>query len=222
LGNNRVLTSTGVQGQANAEANMTFDGFSFDLTGDSYFNGFVNIIGDTFTYSLTLNPNPLNSESITNGAIFYDVSGNLIGQDGTFLKLGETFATSDTIQGQIFGAIYCLSGNSSSGRTWVTADANVIARSTGMLGVGVFDGISERGLLLRGFINVPSTFFSGTDVPGAPLYLSITEGRYSFDPPTNTGEIVRIVGYFNEAFQDQFSDILYNIYFNPSNDWIEL
>jgi hypothetical protein len=146
---------------------------------------------------------------------------DLIGQDNTFLLMGEGFAT-DTIQSQQWGNLYCLSGNSSSGRTWVNADASAVPTSTGLLGVGIIDNDTGAGLLLRGFININSSYFTGTDIPGAPLYMSITGGRYSFDPPTSTGEIVRVVGYFNQAFQDGYSDILYNIYFNPSNDWIEL
>jgi hypothetical protein len=201
---------------------MTFDGFDFAVTGTSTFTGAVTILGDTITYSLTLQPDALLNPSVNNGAIFYDVGSGIINQDGTYLKLGETFNNGDTIQSQIYGGIYCLSGNSLSGRTWVQSDASAVSTSTGLLGVGIFDGVTESGLLLRGFINVPSSAFSGTDIPGAPLYLSIVSGRYSFDPPTNTGEIVRIVGYFNQAFQDANLDILYNIYFNPSNDWIEL
>ena len=201
---------------------MTFDGSAFGLTGSSIFDGSVQIIGDLFSYSLSLENDPLLNPSVTNGAIFYDVSSYLIGQDFTYTKLGETFDNGDTIQAQIYGGIYCLSGNSSSGRTWVQSDASAVATATGLLGVGIYNGDTERGLLLRGFINVDSQAFSGTDIPGAPLYLSTVSGRYSFDPPTNTGEIVRIVGYFNRAFQDANLDILYNIYFNPSNDWIEL
>ena len=220
LGDNRILTSTGVQGQANAEENMTFDGFNFYVTGDTQILGFLDA-RDLYAWDLTLQPNVLNESNPANGTIFYDLEGYLVDQSATFWKLGESFSY-DAIQNQTYGAVYCLSGNSSSGRTWVTADANIIGRSTGLLGVGILDNLSDRGLLLRGFINVNSTFFTGTDVPGAPLYLSVTEGRYSFDPPTNTGEIVRIVGYFVQAFQDQYADTLYTIYFNPSNDWIEI
>jgi hypothetical protein len=162
----------------------------------------------------------VNVGNVFNGTLFMDVR-DLIGQSNTFLLMGEGFAT-DTIQLQQWGNLYCLSGNSSSGRTWVNADANTVSTSTGLLGVGIVDNDQGSGLLLRGFININNSYFTGTDIPGAPLYLSTTAGGYSFDPPTNTGEIVRIVGYFNQAFQDGNLDVLYNIYFNPSNDWIEL
>jgi hypothetical protein len=226
LGDNRVLTSTGVQGQANAEANLTFDGNTLRVTGDTFItsnitvDGSATILTDTYSTAFVLQPTLVNVGNITNGTLFMDVR-NLIGQSNTFLLMGEGFAT-DNIQGQQWGNLYCLSGNSSSGRTWVNADASAVPTSTGLLGVGIIDNDTGAGLLLRGFININSSYFTGTDIPGAPLYMSITGGRYSFDPPTSTGEIVRVVGYFNQAFQDGYSDILYNIYFNPSNDWIEL
>jgi hypothetical protein len=175
---------------------------------------------DTYSTAFVLQPTLANVGNVYNGTLFMDVR-DLIGQDNTFLLMGEGFAT-DTIQSQQWGNLYCLSGNSSSGRTWVNADASAVPTSTGLLGVGIIDNDTGDGLLLRGFININSSYFTGTDIPGAPLYMSVTGGRYSFDPPTSTGEIVRVVGYFNQAFQDSNLDILYNIYFNPSNDWIEL
>ena len=161
-----------------------------------------------------------NEGNIANGAISWDLT-ELIFQQATYWRMGEIY-NYDSIQGQVYGGIYCLSGNSASGFTWTASDASASGTSIGLLGVGILTGDTGGGLLLRGFINVDSTFFSGTDIPGAPLYMSITAGRYSFNPPTSTGEIVRVVGYFIKSFQDQNSNILYLIYFNPDNTWIEI
>jgi hypothetical protein len=181
----------------------------------------ADVEGGVEAWHLLMTPSPTDVANVYNGTVFYDVDNYIISQDGTYLKLGEAFSHL-TIQGQQWGQLYCLSGNSSSGSTWVLADASALSTSTGMLGVGIIDNGTGSGLLLRGFINVISNAISGTDVPGAPLYMSIVSGRYSFDPPTSTGEIVRIVGHFVQAFQDQNLDVLYTIYFNPDNTWIEL
>ena len=44
-------------------------------------------------------------------------------------------------------------------------------------------------------------------------YLSVTPGGLSSTQPTATGDIVRVVGYAIAADE---------IYFNPSQEWIEL
>ena len=48
---------------------------------------------------------------------------------------------------------------------------------------------------------------------GAPVYLSTTQNTITSTQPTGSGNIVRVVGYAIAADE---------IYFNPSQDWIEL
>ena len=195
------------------------------MTGDASISGQIDggiaiIQNQTQSLYFVLAPTAAAAATAENGTIVYDLTTSMITQDGTFNKLGESIFDQSLLQQ--YGEIYCLSGNSTSGRTWVTADASAISTSTGLLGVGINDNTTRSGLLLRGFINISSNYFSGTQKPGAPLYLSITAGRYSFNPPTSNGEIVRIVGYFIQSFQDENFDLLYLIYFHPDNTWIEL
>jgi hypothetical protein len=64
-------------------------------------------------------------------------------------------------------------------------------------------------MLIRGYFK--NTAWSFTI--GAPVYLSVNPGGLSSTQPTATGDIVRVVGYAIAADE---------IYFNPSQDWIEL
>jgi hypothetical protein len=69
----------------------------------------------------------------------------------------------------------------------------------------------NRGMLLRGYI-----YNSGWNwTVGATLYLSSVgaAGLITETQPSGTADIVRVVGYAISA------DL---IYFNPSQDWIEL
>jgi hypothetical protein len=51
---------------------------------------------------------------------------------------------------------------------------------------------------------------------GTNLYLSAsTPGTVTATPPSGTGEVVRLVGYL----VDQTLDL---VYFDPSQDWIEI
>jgi hypothetical protein len=100
--------------------------------------------------------------------------------------------------------------------TWDQADGS--AMSTGgnqLLAVGFAGGSQQVGVLLRGFIRIPSTEIlnvpgSGA-VDGLPVYVSTTAGHFDFTPPSSSGEFVRVVGH---AIDDDGGDVL--VYFNPS------
>ena len=60
---------------------------------------------------------------------------------------------------------------------------------------------------------------------GDPIYMSIESGKLSCIPPTETGEVVRIVGYIaglslSTNSIDSADQAL--IYFNPSPVWLEV
>ena len=64
-------------------------------------------------------------------------------------------------------------------------------------------------MCLRGFVNPFTDPSAGI---GSPVYLSDTHtGRLLAAPPSDTNDVVRIVGY-------QYGTDL--VYFNPSNDFI--
>ena len=105
--------------------------------------------------------------------------------------------------------------------TWDQTDADAVATgATQLLGIGLGNARSA-GCLMEGFIRIPSTEIlnvpgSGA-VDGLPVYVSTTAGHLDFTQPSGTGDFVRIVGH---AIDDTGGDVL--IYFNPSNNHVEL
>ena len=94
---------------------------------------------------------------------------------------------------------------------WTLTDANAASSATGMLGVALGTTVSD-GLVVRGYVR--NTAFTSTD--GQILYLSTTTtGNLTSTAPSGALDIVRIVGYQISATNDI-------IYFNPSNDWVEI
>jgi hypothetical protein len=94
---------------------------------------------------------------------------------------------------------------------WTLTDANAASGATGMLGVALGTAVSD-GLVVRGYVR--NTAFTSTD--GQILYLSTTTtGNLTSTAPSGALDIVRIVGYQISATNDI-------IYFNPSNDWVEI
>jgi len=119
------------------------------------------------------------------------------GAMGDIVKFGGTTTTA--------GGVYFL--NSSGG--WTLTQANAATTSTGSLAVAVGTNSTTHGMCLRGFVNPFTDPSAGI---GSPLYLSDTHtGRMLAAPPSDTNDVVRIVGY-------QYGPDL--IYFNPSNDFI--
>ena len=105
--------------------------------------------------------------------------------------------------------------------SWALADADAESSTAPLLGVGLGASSQTGGLLLNGFIRVPSTEIlnvpgSGA-VDGLPVYLSTTAGHFDFTAPSASGDVVRILGY---AIDDHSGDVL--IYFNPDGTYIEI
>ena len=105
--------------------------------------------------------------------------------------------------------------------TWDQADAS--ATSTGasqLLCVG--NGLARSaGVILDGFVRIPSTEILNTPgsgaVDGLPLYVSTTAGHFDFTAPSGNDEYVRVVGY---AIDDDSSDVL--VYFNPDSTHVKI
>ena len=101
----------------------------------------------------------------------------------------------------------CYYYNSSSG--WTLTNAVTVGNVKGLLGIATSGAGFNRGMLIRGYYQNTSWTFA----PGRVLYLSTTAGGITDTQPNSSGNGVRIVGF---ALSSQ------EIYFNPSNDWIEL
>jgi hypothetical protein len=98
----------------------------------------------------------------------------------------------------------------SSGSAWTLTDANAASSSKGLIAMATTT-VFNQGMLLRGYIY--NSAWNWT--VGGTLYLSAVGGAglITQTQPSGTADIVRVVGYALSA------DL---IYFNPSQDWIEL
>jgi len=138
----------------------------------------------------------------TNGKniLFAKTSSTDYSSNGDIVKLG----TGSTTQ----GALHYL--NSSGG--WTLADADATGTAGGvLLAIALGTDPDVDGMLLRGMFTLdhdPGTI-------GEELYVSTTAGDITSTAPSGTGDIVRVVGYCLDSTNGQ-------IYFNPSNDFIEL
>ena len=105
--------------------------------------------------------------------------------------------------------------------TWNSTDADAVATGASqMLCVGL-GAARTVGVLIRGFVRIPSTEIlnvpgSGA-VDGLPVYISTTAGHFDFTAPSASGDFVRIVGY---AIDDDSGDVL--VYFNPDATFVEI
>jgi len=104
----------------------------------------------------------------------------------------------------IAGGVYYL-GTSA----WTISDADAASSATGFMGVATSTN-SNTGMVIRGVVGVSSD--PGGAV-GDVCYLNTTSGRLTTTAPTAAGDIVRVMGY-------KIGTNL--VFFNPSNDWIEL
>jgi hypothetical protein len=98
---------------------------------------------------------------------------------------------------------------------WELASADNAATGHNFkLGMCVLAAASDGSatvILLNGNIRADAVF--PTLTVGAPVYMGTTAGDIQTTAPSGTTDIVRIVGYGNTANE---------LYFNPSNDYIEL
>ena len=120
---------------------------------------------------------------------------------GSQIYYGQDVGTTLTL-----GNIYYLTNTTA----WaVASNTSTEAAASGLLGIATTTA-STGGMLLQGI-----TYFAGSWTGGGKLYLGTTSGVINITQtlPTTAGDFVRIVGY---AISTNL------IYFNPSNDYIEL
>lgn len=126
--------------------------------------------------------------------------------NGDIVKIG----TGSTTQ----GALHYL--NSSGG--WTLADADATGTAGGvLLAIALGTDPDVDGMLLRGMFTLdhdPGTIGEELYV-GAASQAGVDAGDITSTAPSGTGDIVRVVGYCLDSTNGQ-------IWFNPSNDFIEL
>jgi len=104
------------------------------------------------------------------------------------------------------GHVYYLNSSGD----WANTDASAVATSKGMLSVAAGADSDVNGMVIKGFV------YLATDPGGSVgdvVYLSETANEITSTAPTTSTAVVRVCGY----------KVATNvIYFNPSQDWIEL
>lgn len=104
------------------------------------------------------------------------------------------------------GDVYYLNSSGD----WANTDASAVATSKGMLSVAVGIDSDVNGMVIKGFV------YLATDPGGSVgdvVYLSETTNKVTSTAPITSAAVVRVCGY----------KVATNvIYFNPSQDWIEL
>jgi hypothetical protein len=156
--------------------------------------------------NLTFDGNVLNVNGVVKST--FDPTGNTyLSADGTAFGDIVNFGNTATTAGQI----YYLNTSG----TWTIAQADVFANAGGdLLAVALGSNSTTNGMLVRGFIR--SSQFSVGNI-GEPLFLSAgSAGVTVASAPSTTGNIVRVVGYVVGTSTNR------RVYFNPSQDWIEL
>jgi hypothetical protein len=224
--NNYVITATGTANTINGESNFTFDGSTVNVTGATNWHTGPHI----FNVAGTANGD-FQIEGDTDVNLFYaDASADAVGigtntptrkldvqGDYNFVHDPSAKLTSSpSAYGDIvtFGSGTLVAGNlynySDTAGSWVAANASATTYSIGMLAIAL--GTSPTsGMLVRGY----ARFTSYSGQRSAKLYVSTNSGGITNSAPGSAGQIVRLVGY-------QIVDVGDTIYFNPSNDWIEL
>jgi hypothetical protein len=128
---NRILTATGTQGEANAEANLTFDGSTLKVTGDTQVVG-ENYLSSSSESGVNSSKTVLSISSTSSSMATFDyfVSDGTNFRGGTVIMswLGSTVAYTDysadygdttalTWSGSVSGGNLLLQVNITSG-TW--------------------------------------------------------------------------------------------------------
>jgi hypothetical protein len=107
------------------------------------------------------------------------------------------------------GYIYAFDGDWNNG-----AQANSASTTYDKL-LAVSTGSSTKTMILEGIV-VLATLGGTSPADGDPIYLSdVDPARATVDPPTGSGEYVRLLGYVIDATNKI-------VYFSPDKTWIKL
>jgi len=163
-------------------------------------SGFGNIDNGT---------NTINTGEITATSIKHSISGNNAGDYGPGAEILYGIS-SDSVTA---GAIYTLRSG-----TWTLIDANTdnrVDRLCAVATIAAGNGDSSDGMLIRGCVTLASAFTAGTDVEGVQVYASETGGQATITAPSDSGDLVRILGYsLNVSSKKMF--------FNPDSTFLEI
>ena len=230
--NNAVFIGTVVMsGALNAEDNVIVDGrigigvdspsYKLEIGGNMSVGEYIYHRNDTDTY-IRFQDNDVRIATAGGERLTVDSNGKVgIGTTTPKIKLDvhhdPTSLANDTGGGEVVkfgsgtltaGKLYFLSGS-----TWTETDADsATTGSDKMLGIALGSNPAVNGVLIRGFFDANS--YLSNFSAGKAVYVGTTGGGMDTTAPSGGGDFVRIVGYC--------TTIANVIYFNPSNNWIEL
>lgn len=96
---------------------------------------------------------------------------------------------------------------------WTEVDADAVATGADqMLGIALGTSASAAGVLIHGYFDA-TTYLSNFSA-GKAVYVDTTAASMNTTAPSAASDFVRVVGYC--------TDTANVIYFNPSQDWVEL
>jgi hypothetical protein len=96
--------------------------------------------------------------------------------------------------------------------SWNKTAADVVGRAKALHGIALGADADVHGILLRGMYTLATDLGNGQ--AGSPLYLSATDGLLTATAPSDSGDVVRVMGY-QLGDDDQ-------IWFAPDNTWVEI
>jgi len=151
----------------------------------------------------------INSGEITATSIKHSISGNNAGNYGPGAEI--LYGISD--DSVAAGVIYTLRAG-----TWTLIDAsddNRVDRLCAVATVAAGNGNSSNGMIIKGCVTLASAFTAGTDVEGVQVYASETGGEATITAPSDSGDMVRILGYSLDVSDKK-------MFFNPDSTYVEI
>lgn len=121
-------------------------------------------------------------------------------------RIANTLFTSGSLTA---GSVYVLGATQLS-----LADADVVSLSTGLACVATDAAVASE-VLIEGAIKLNSNSEFSSSSKGDVLYFSTSPGLLTSTAPSASGDVVRVAGYVLDPANGY-------VYFNPSQDWIEL
>ena len=200
---------------------------SLASTGDSEYGGRIIVNGagasDTVKYGLY---SEVSHSAQINYGLYTNVSGatenySMYLNQGKWTAYHDPTAELGVNDPEGYGDIVYFGGGTGftagnvmyldSSGNWNDADASATASSINMLAMALGTD-ATAGMLVRGYAYMSTWGFT----VGYPLFLKTTAGQMTNAAPTSSGQVVRVVGYAIDAGSGK------KIYFNPSQDWVEI